>query len=126
MSVLQASFDSSVVRETVDGGASVGYALEVMARTGQAMLIVTDDGHPIGVVTGRDLCGKNGRVARRGSRVDDVLTWELVRVGSSADVLTTLNIYTDAAWASLYRRGPCDEDAMRRRAAAWLALESVS
>lgn len=124
--MLHAGFDSSVARETIDGGASVAYALEVMAHTGQAMLIVTDEGHPVGIVTGRDLCGENGRVARRDSRVDDVLTWELVKIGSSADVLTTLNTYTDAAWASLHRRGPCDEAAMARRAAAWLPLEPMS
>jgi hypothetical protein len=38
-----------MARETIDGGASVAYALEVMPRTGQAMLIVTDDGHPVGI-----------------------------------------------------------------------------
>ena len=123
---MQASLDSSVARETIDTGATVAEALEWMARNGQAMLIVTDAGRPVGVVTDGDLRGRNGRVARRDSRVEDVLTWELVHIDVSADVLTTLNSYTNAAWASLYRRGPCDEEAMSRRAAAWLPLERAS
>jgi signal-transduction protein with cAMP-binding, CBS, and nucleotidyltransferase domain len=126
MSVIQASFEPSVARETIDAGDRVADALDVMARTGQAVLIVTCEGLPIGIVTARDLCSESGRVACRESRVEDVLTWELVQIDSSADVLATLNTYTDAAWASLYRRGPCDEEAMNRRAAAWLPPESSS
>ena len=102
---------------------TVAEALDGMARTGQAMLIVTHDGLPVGVVTDGDRCGRNGRVARRDSRVEDVLTWELVQIDAGAAVLTTLNTYTDAAWASLYRRGPADAEAMSRRTAAWLPLE---
>ena len=126
MSVLQASFDPSAARETIDTSASVADALDTMSRTGQAVLIVTDDGRPVGVVTDGDLRGRNGRVARRDSRVEDVLTWELVQIDAGADVLTTLNTYTNAAWASLYRRGPCDEEAMSHRAAAWLPPEHAS
>lgn len=126
MSVIQASFNPSVARESIDARASVADALDVMARTGQAVLIVTYEGLPIGIVTGGELCGESGRVARRESRVEDVLTSEFVQIESSADVLTTLNTYTDAAWASLRRRGPCDEEAMNRRAAAWLPAESTS
>jgi len=120
MSVIERSFEPSVAREAIDVGASVADALDVMTRTGQAVLIVTHEGLPIGIVTARELSGENGRVARRESRVEDVLTLELVQVDTSADVLATLNAYTDAAWASLRRRGPCDEEAMNRRAAAWL------
>ena len=126
MSVVEASFDPSVARETIDVGDSVADALEVMARTGQAVLIVTDGGRPVGIVIGRELCGENARVACRDSRVGDVLTWELVRTESSAHVLATLKTYTDAAWASLYRRGPCDEEAMNRRAAAWIRPDRAS
>jgi CBS domain-containing protein len=126
MSVIQTGFEPSVAPETIDVGDSVADALDVMTRTGQAVLIVTSEGLPIGIVTARELCGESGRVARRESRVEDVLTLELVRIDSSADVLTTLNTYTDAAWASLRRRGPCDEEAMNRRAAAWLPAESAS
>jgi hypothetical protein len=126
MSVIEKSFEPSVARETIDAGDSVANALDVMARTGQAVLIVTCEGLPIGILTARELCGEDGRVARRESRVEDVLTSELVQIDSSADVLTTLNTYTDAAWASLRRRGPCDDEAMNRRAAAWVPAESAS
>jgi hypothetical protein len=89
MSVIQASFEPSVARETIDADDSVADALDVIARTGQAVLIVTCEGLPIGIVTARELCGESGRVACR-------------------------------------RRGPCDEEAMNRRAAAWLPSESAS
>ena len=53
-----------------------------MTRTGQAVLIVTHEGRPIGIVTARELSGENGPVARRESRVEDVLA--LGTFGSTA------------------------------------------
>ena len=107
-----------VATVTVDVGASVADVLDLMTRTGQATVIVTEFGKPVGVVT-RDGLRGDARSARGESRVEDVLTWELVESESGADVLKTLDTYTSAAWASLRRRGPCDEEAMTRRAAAW-------
>ena len=108
---------------TIDVGASVADVLRLMAGTGQPTVIVTEFGKPVGILTRDGLRGEDGRSARGESRVEDVLVWELVQSESSADVLKTLDTYTSAAWASLRRRGPCDDEAMTRRAAAWVPID---
>jgi hypothetical protein len=122
-SVLIDQTAQEVAAATIDVGASVADVLDLMTGTGQPTVIVTEIGEPVGIVTRDGLRGEDGRSARRESRVEDVLVWELVQCESSADVLKTLDTYTSAAWASLRRRGPCDDEAMTRRAAAWLPID---
>lgn len=105
---------------TVSAQSTVGDALTIMDRTGAVVLVVVHEGDPVGIVTRADLEGTPARRPRASARVDDIMTLELVVVDPGDDVLETLNRYTDRAWDSLRRRGPCGEDEMRRRSTAFV------
>ena len=110
-------------RGMVSNTSSVFDALTVMDETGATVLVVVDEGDPVGIVTLADLEGTSQRRPRPTARLDDVMTKELVVIDPRADVLETLDLYTEQAWSSLRRRGPCGEEEMQRRAAAFSADE---
>lgn len=104
--------------QTVTPETTVGTVFYSLAASGRDAALVVDDGVPVGVVTRRALHGRPGAVPRRDAEVRDVMDWECVHTDPGADASSTLHTYTDAAWISLRRRGPCGDDALARRAAA--------
>ena len=102
---------------------SVGDALTRMDETDATVLVVLDEGDPVGIVTRSDLEGTPQRRPCHAARIDDVMTKELVVIDPSDGVLETLNKYTAQAWSSLRRRRPRGEGEMSRRAAAFTADE---
>ena len=105
---------------SVSAQSTVGDALTIMDRTGAVVLVVVHEGEPVGIVTRADLEGTPGRRPRPSARLDDIMTKELVVIDPGDDVLETLNRYTDRAWHSLRRRGPCGEEEMGRRGTAFV------
>lgn len=105
--------------QTVTPSATVAQVLSSLAASGRDAALVVDDDVPVGVVTRSALVGEPGAVPRRDAEVRDVMNWECVRSDPGDDVSATLHHYTEAAWTSLRRRGPCGEEAIARRAAAF-------
>jgi CBS domain-containing protein len=80
-------------------------AAEVLAAHHLTAIVVTDHGHPFGVVT-LDALAKAAASAP-GTHVADVMDYEVVRLDPHAGEVQTLHAFRDAAWRSLRRRHPC-------------------
>jgi hypothetical protein len=80
-----------------------------MALSGKDVVVVTDGHIRVGILTRSDLWPAGRRLAGD-VRVDQVLTWELVRVRPDDDAPRTLRRYRDAAWRSVLRRHPARKE----------------
>jgi signal-transduction protein with cAMP-binding, CBS, and nucleotidyltransferase domain len=71
---------------TVDVSTTIGAAARTMGREGVGALVVTDGGHPVGVVTDRDLVVRGvARDMPGDARIDALMTMGVIAIDADAD-----------------------------------------
>ena len=102
---------------------TVEEALQALAMTDQAGVVVWDRAAPVGVVTLDDVSDVGDRRPPPEALVEDVMSHECVSIDPAADEPETHHLYVDAAWTSLLRRRPQSPEALRRRSAVAAARD---
>jgi CBS domain-containing protein len=82
-------------------------AAEVLTAHHLTALVVTDHGHPVGVVTLDGLTGAATSARTPDAHVADLMDYEVVQLDPHAGEVQTVHAFRDAAWRSLLRRQPC-------------------
>jgi hypothetical protein len=111
--------DASPVRTPVLNHTTVTTVAEARGafdEAGASVALVAHHGCLVGLLLEDDL-----DASRVDEPVGDVMTTELVHLDPGTGDVRTLEIYRDAAWASLRRRGP----GRRRGAAGWQKRHEV-
>jgi len=82
---------------TIDAGAPMREAANVMADKGVGALVVTDGGMPVGIVTDRDIVIRGVASGKCDGRIDAVMTTELVTLDADADVRDAYGVFREHA-----------------------------
>jgi CBS domain-containing protein len=78
--------------ETIAPGATADLAFETMQRKGIHHLVVADRTGPLGVLSHRDIGGRQGEVVRRNRTVTDLMSPSLVTVPPTATARQAANL----------------------------------
>ena len=84
--------------ETIETNRTIAEAAQQMDRAAVGALVVVDEGHPVGIVTDRDLVVRGlARHAALDARVDSVMSMGLIALDADADLRHAIALFAQHA-----------------------------